>query len=407
MTPNDAAGRPITESTRMDRTNADVAGIVSSEIILGDPVPWFAAPLIGDGAFNLSVAAGRWIVLSFLGSPADPRAQHELAEIFQVSHLFDEDRVVFYGVLSAPPDDPAPYLARTTSAVSFLADYDGAVSRTFGAAAMPRTIVLDPMLRAVANIAWDHADGHAATVRQVLASLPGVDDSAGVPLTAPVLIVPRVFDFPLCETLIKFYEKLGGEESGFLFDVNGETTRVVDHRLKRRNDLTVAHPLLREAIRNQIVRRLVPAIGQFFQFQATRMDRYIVACYDSAVGGHFYRHRDNVNVGAQHRRFAVTINLNRDYQGCDMVLPEFGRRAYRAPVGGAMVFSCGALHQVTPVTSGRRYAFLAFLYGEADAATREANNARLHRTAAQYAVESDLLFPEIAAAARAPERLAV
>ena len=93
------------------------------------------------------------------------------------------------------------------------------------------------------------------------------------------------------------------------------------------------HPQLREAIRNQIVRRLVPAIEHFFQFQATRMDRYIVACYDSAVGGHFYRHRDNVNVGAQHRRFAVTINLNSDYEGCDLVLPEFGRRAYRAPRG--------------------------------------------------------------------------
>src|SRR3984957_8332715 len=125
---------------------------------------------------------------------------------------------------------------------------------------------------------------------------------------------------------------------------------MVDHRLKRRSDLTVAHPQLREAIRSQIVRRLLPAIGQFFQFQATRMDRTIVACYDSAVGGHFYRHRDNVNIGA--------------------------------------------LHQVTPVTSGRRYAFLAFLYGEADAALREANNAKLHQTAAQYAVESDLLFPE-------------
>ena len=77
----------------MDRTDADVAAIV-----LGDPVPWFAAPLIGDGAFNLSVAAGRWIVLSFLGSPANPRAEQELTGIFQSSQLFDEDRIVFYGV---------------------------------------------------------------------------------------------------------------------------------------------------------------------------------------------------------------------------------------------------------------------------------------------------------------------
>jgi predicted 2-oxoglutarate/Fe(II)-dependent dioxygenase YbiX len=196
----------------------------------------------------------------------------------------------------------------------------------------------------------------------------------------------------LCDTLVKFYDTLGGRDSGFLLDVDGRTAKVVDHRLKRRNDLVVAHPQLREAIRSQIVRRLVPAIERFFQFQATRMDRTIVACYDSAVGGHFYRHRDNVNVGAQHRRFAVSINLNNDFDGCDLVLPEFGRRAYRAPHGGAMVFSCGALHQVTPVTRGRRYAFLAFLYGEADAALREANNARLHASAAQYAVESDRLF---------------
>jgi hypothetical protein len=120
-----------------------------------------AAPLIGDGSFNLSVAAGHWIVLSFLGAPADPRVERELAEIFQSSHLFDEDRIVFYGIFSAPPDDPTPYLTRTTSAVSFL---DGAIGSAFGAGTMTRTVVLDPMRRAVADIPWDYADGHAATV---------------------------------------------------------------------------------------------------------------------------------------------------------------------------------------------------------------------------------------------------
>jgi predicted 2-oxoglutarate/Fe(II)-dependent dioxygenase YbiX/peroxiredoxin len=367
-------------------------------IILGDPVPWFGAPLIAGGSFNLQVAAGRWIVLAFLGSPADPRAETELAELLREAERFDPDRIVFYGVLTAPPADPAPYLKLCTAAVSFIADYDGAVSRAFGAADAPRTIVLDPMLRAVANVPWTEPGGHGRTVCSMLRSLPAVDDSAGVPLCAPVLIVPRIFDFALCEVLVQFYEKLGGKDSGFLFDADGKTTRVVDYRLKRRNDLDVAHPQLREAIRSQIVRRLIPAIAQYFQFDATRMDRSIVACYDSAVGGHFHRHRDNVNIGAQHRRFAVTINLNSDYDGCDLVFPEFGSRRYRAPHGGAIVFSCGALHQVTPITRGRRYAFLAFLYGEADAALREANNARLHETAAQYAVESDRLFPGEAAA---------
>jgi len=370
-------------------------------VILGDPAPWFGAPLIGDGAFNLQVAAGRWIVLSFLGSPADPRAQRELGEVLREPALFDDDRMVFCGVLAAAPEDAAPYLVRTTPAISFVTDYDGAVSRAFGAAAMPRTIVLDPMLRAVANIPWDHPAGHAGTVREVLRSLPAVDDSAGVPLTAPALILPRVFDFPLCDFLVQFYDRLGGRDSGFLLDSDGETATVVDYRLKRRNDLGIVRAEVREAIRSQIVRRLVPAVERFFQFAATRMDRYIVACYDSALGGHFHRHRDNVNIGAQHRRFAVSINLNKDYDGCDLVFPEFGRRRYRAPHGGAIVFSCGALHQVTPITRGRRYAFLAFLYGEADAALREANNAKIVQAEFRYGGgTSDRLFADDIAAER-------
>ncbi len=364
-------------------------------VTLGDPVPWFGAPLVGDGAFNLQVAAGRWIVLSFLGSPANPKAKRELNELLRDAPLFDEDRIVFAGVFTAPPVDPAQYATLATPAISFIADYDGAISRSFGAAETPRTVALDPMLRAVADIPLDFAAGHAKTVHEVLQSLPAVDDAAGVPLTAPVLIVPRVFDFALCDLLVQFYDKLGGKDSGFLLDSEGKTATVVDYRLKRRNDLGIVRPEFRNAIRGQIVRRLIPAIERFFQFSATRMDRYIVACYDSAIGGHFHRHRDNVNAGAQHRRFAVTINLNKDYDGCDLVFPEFGRRSYRAPHGGAVVFSCGALHQVTPVTRGRRYAFLAFLYGEADAALREANNAKIVQTEFRYSGgTSDRLFPD-------------
>ena len=163
-------------------------------------------------------------------------------------------------------------------------------------------------------------------------------------------------------------------------------------------------PEIRDLIRTQIVRRLLPEIERYFQFQATRMDRYIVACYDSEVGGHFHRHRDNVNAGAQHRRFAVSINLNNNFEGCDLTFPEFGRKTYRPSEGGALVFSCGALHQVTPVTKGRRYAFLAFLYGEEDAKKREANNARLHIGETLYTGTQDRLFPE---EAQAPDVAAV
>jgi peroxiredoxin len=369
-----------------------------NRIILGDPVPWFSAPMVTGGSFNLQVAAGRWIVLCFVGSIDDPQVKQKLAALLRDTDLFDEDRLIAHVVLATPPEEPAQLAEIASPAVSFLADYDRALSRCYGALEGPRTIVLDPMLRAIANIAWHNVDEHVAVLRDLLRGLPRVDDAAGVPMNAPVLIVPRVFDFPFCDLLVKLYDRTGGKDSGFLLDIAGKTQTVVDYRLKRRNDLPLVAPELRETICDQLRRRLLPALKAYFQFDATRMDRYIVAYYDSAVGGHFYRHRDNVNAGAQHRRFAVTLNLNKDYDGCDLQFPEFGRKVYRAPVGGAVVFSCGALHQVTPITRGRRYAFLAFLYGEADAALREANNARLQDGEERYSGVNDRLFPERAPA---------
>jgi peroxiredoxin len=367
---------------------------VINRIVLGDPVPWFSAPQVAGGAFDLHVSAGRWVVLAFFGSPADPRAQAELASLLREADRFGDNHLVVGCIFTAPPENLAGLAEIRSDGLFFLADYDGEISRSFGALEMPRTIVLDPMLRAVADIAWDFPQGHADTVQGVLRSLPAVDESANVPMFAPALLVPRVFSFELCDFLIQFYEQQGGVDSGFQFDVAGKTMTLSDWRLKRRNDVAVAIPEVRELVRSHIVRRLLPEIERYYQFQATRMDRCIVACYDSEVGGHFHRHRDNVNVGAQHRRFAVSINLNSDFDGCDLMFPEFGRKVYRPPDGGALVFSCGALHQVTPVTRGKRYAFLAFLYGEEDARKREANNARLHAGEKQYTGSNDRLFPE-------------
>jgi predicted 2-oxoglutarate/Fe(II)-dependent dioxygenase YbiX/peroxiredoxin len=374
----------------MSDTKAD-----SHRIVLGDPVPWFSLAVVTGGSFDLQASAGRWVVLSFLGSLSDPRAMAEVTELARLSASFSEDHLVIGCVFTGQAGDAASLAAISSPTLSFLADPDGAVSLQFGAAQMPRTIILDPMLRAVADIAWDVPQGHATMVRNVLQGLPAVDDSAGVPMFAPALMVPRVFSFGICDFLTQFYETQGAVDSGFQFDVDGKTVTLSDWRLKRRSDVAVGVPEVRELIRDHIVRRLVAPIERYFQFKVTRMDRYVVACYDSAVAAHFHRHRDNINAGAQHRRFALSINLNKDFDGGDLVFPEFGRKAYRPSEGGALVFSCGALHQVTPVTKGKRYAFLAFMYGEEDVAKREANNAKLHAGEIQYdASGRDRLFPE-------------
>ena len=71
-----------------------------------------------------------------------------------------------------------------------------------------------------------------------------------------------------------------------------------------------------------------------------------------------------------------------------MRFPEFGPTTYRAPTGGAVVFSCSLLHEARPVLSGRRYAFLPFLYDEAAARVREANNPSLPDGMTPYTVRA-------------------
>lgn len=65
-----------------------------------------------------------------------------------------------------------------------------------------------------------------------------------------------------------------------------------------------------------------------------------------------------------HRRFALSIPLNDDFDGGGLAFPEFGRRSYTAAPGSAIVFSCSLLHRLEPVIRGTRYVFLTFLFDE-------------------------------------------
>lgn len=243
-------------------------------------------------------------------------------------------------------------------------------------------LLLDPTLRAAGF--WPIAQVNDAL--GVLEATPPPDAHAGVPIHAPVLIAPRIFEPAFCHDLIALYEKQGGTPSGTTREnLEGVTYVGLDETFKRRTDYTIAEKDVREAAMQRIYWRLLPEIQKAFSFRVTRMERYIVCCYDADPGGFFRPHRDNTTKGTAHRRFAVTINLNaEDYEGGDLRFPEFGSRTYRAPTGGAIVFSCSLLHEALPVTKGKRYAFLPFLYDEEGAKTRLDNNKYLDDSIGAY-----------------------
>lgn len=244
-----------------------------------------------------------------------------------------------------------------------------------------RWILFDPMLRVLAI--WRLED--AETAMRVFDGAPTPDQHAG-DAPAPVLIAPNVFEPDFCAHLIEHYRAREAEPSGITQqDATGRTFVALDDNFKRRRDVLIDDAPLREAIMQRIYWRLAPLIERAFMWRPTRMERYLIACYDAANGGFFRPHRDNTTNGTAHRRFAVTINLNAgEYEGGDLRFPEFGPRTYRAPTGGALVFSCSLLHEATSVTKGARYAFLPFLYDDAAAKVREANNKFLDESVTQY-----------------------
>ncbi|MFO1242719.1 MAG: 2OG-Fe(II) oxygenase [Rickettsiales bacterium] len=354
--------------------------------LTGDPVPTFTGRCSTNGPFQFDAAAGRYVVLCFFGSSLIEKNKRALEFLMSHQDFFDDDNACLFGVSVDIMDEKQGRVSQRIPGVRFYWDSDYTISRLYEAidagpttpgeafAYESFTLVLDPQLRVLAKISLRNLEHHNAMFSDIVAKLPPVATHGGGIVPAPVLVLPRVFEPEFCRRLIDIYKAEGGVESGFMRQVDGKTVGVLDSTYKKRKDCTIADSEIRKGIRIRMKRRLYPEIEKAFQFRATQMERYLVACYDSASGGYFRPHRDNTTKATEHRKFACTINLNaEEYEGGELRFPEFGMQTYRAPTGGAVIFSCSLLHEATPVTRGERYAFLPFIHDDASAELRIKN----------------------------------
>lgn len=359
--------------------SAPMMGIARNRMLgPGDAAPWFRAVMLGGRpeGIEFSRLGGSHVVMLFLGSAAQPAAAEALRWARACPDLQSaDDRLTF--VVTMDRSDAASGRIAREGGLDFCLDYDGSISRQFGAARPgadgmtyhPHWLLLDPKLRVIDR--WPLREGRAVVEALRRATADQWQTSA------PVLIVPNVLEPAFCQQLIALYEQHGGGISGFMRQVGGQTVAAYDDRHKRRRDYYIEDEAVCGGLRQRLRDRLLPMIARSYQYHVTRIERYVVACYDAEEGGHFAAHRDNTTTATAHRRFAVSINLNDDYDGGDLSFPEFGPQTYRAPAGGAVVFSCSLQHAAGRVTRGRRYATLPFLYDEAAALVREANAATL------------------------------
>ncbi|MFN4057479.1 MAG: 2OG-Fe(II) oxygenase [Roseinatronobacter sp.] len=355
----------------------------------GDAAPSFKQRCMGNPQYSFDSAAGRYLVLCFYGSGKDEHSTAALQAVMARPDLFNDVRASFFGVSLDPRDEHEGHIQNSIPGHRHFWDFDQTVSKRYGvvlpdpngAAGTIRMVrqwvVVDPSMRVHTVLPFRPDRGDIDALIALISALPPPEQHTGQVIMAPILLLPRVFEPEFCQHLIGLYESNGGEESGFMRQIGGKTVGVHDPNFKKRRDYTITEDKVIAACQARIVRRVVPEIAKVHQFQITRMERYIVSCYAAEDGGHFSAHRDNTTLGTAHRRFAISINLNNDFDGGEVCFPEYGPRSFKAPTGAAVVFSCSLLHRVTPVTGGRRYAFLPFVYDDAAARIRQKNASAL------------------------------
>lgn len=114
------------------------------------------------------------------------------------------------------------------------------------------------------------------------------------------------------------------------------------------------------------------ANSEIFGLELTAVGDVQLTEYDEGYGGHYRTHTDmaygdGVTSG---RKLSLTVQLSdpSDYEGGDLVLYHADKnRPFVAPrmKGTVTLFRSHIIHEVTPVTRGRRYSLVAWVFGPA------------------------------------------
>ena len=330
----------------------------------GDRFPDFVLPDQTGAVVGLYQRARGLGTVIFLDSDEPLRGSlRDLAEAYRAAKL---DCLVVDGAAqgAAPPCIVADATGRFRQGLREMSGYPSGT-----AGARPVAFLLDRNQRILASA----GEGDLARWALTRWSEEPPAPAGEIRHVAPVLTVPNVLSPADCRALIARWRQKGNTEGTLTSVVNGALVERVNPDLKKRRDHRVDDPEVRKPLLATIARRIGPELNKSFCFGGFRFDRVLIACYDANRGDYFRPHRDNTTPATAGRRIALTLNLNTDeYDGGELVFPEYGDYRYKPPAGAAVLFSCSLLHEALPVTRGERFALLSFLLDpvEAPAAKR-------------------------------------
>ena len=172
-------------------------------LALGEPAPWFTAPTPSNPDFVFDTAAGRYVLLLFLPLADAQASAAALQTVAANRGLFDDERLSAFVVVRDPATAAT---AHDMQGLRWFLDLDGRISRLYGTLGAdgeewPIWLLLDPTLRTVGRVQL----GSSQMIFDHIKRLGPPAEHAGVPLHAPVLIAPRIFEPELCQRLIALH----------------------------------------------------------------------------------------------------------------------------------------------------------------------------------------------------------
>jgi hypothetical protein len=353
----------------------DVSSIPGS-IGPGEPLGNAIIQVASGRRFPLDLIAGREVVVVLAPIPLAPVPQLEALAVAwrDIAEMLEAGR----GIPAASETDRAGYLVVASESAELpealrrddvIADPQGAMAALLRVGGVLEAgdfalVRADRARRGIETARCRSLEDVRVWVKRIIGARVPEPERLIAP-TAPVLRIPSVFEPELCAGLIDAWSEIGPEKSGFMRDDGaGGTVGAYNDKVKRRRDAWLPHGPMRDLANRRIGVRMLPELQRVYGFRPDRMERYLIAGYDAVEQGVFTAHRDNTTRGTAHRQIAVSINLNppSEYDGGGLCFPEYGSGLHVPEAGEALCFGCGMLHEVRPVTRGRRNVFLTFLY---------------------------------------------
>ena len=173
----------------------------------------------------------------------------------------------------------------------------------------------------------------------------------------PVLVIPHAIDEVLARDLIDYIDQYADDA----VEANKD--------FKRRLHIH-PNPELERRLDDKLAKSVLPEIEKVFYSQVTHRETYKICRYSGENSGKFGKHRDTIDPHL-HRRYAMTLVLNDDYEGGGIAFPEYNSSVLEVPKYGAVIFPGSLFHQVNEIGAGNRYVIISFFFGDAEAKEKE------------------------------------